>query len=110
MDYPAVLKTMFMTTLTLGVVEFPFTLLELLLELFLPMFLVFIAYRLFNMVIKNYPDQSAMIRNSEISIAKCYYEIGQIKTGLKRFALTTEISYQCNFSIPDWISVNITRH
>ncbi|MCK5198875.1 MAG: mechanosensitive ion channel [Spirochaetales bacterium] len=47
-----------MTTLTLGVVEFPFTLLELLLELFLPMLLVFIVYRLFNMGIKRLLDKS----------------------------------------------------
>ena len=58
MDYPAVFKTIFMTTLTLGVVEFPFTLLELLLELFLPMLLVFIVYRLFNMGIKRLLDKS----------------------------------------------------
>ena len=60
MDYPAVLKTIFMTSLTLGVVEFPFTLLELLLELFLPMFLVFIVYRLLNMGIRRMLNKSSI--------------------------------------------------
>lgn len=60
MDYPVVLKTIFMTTLSLGVVEFPFTLLELLLELFLPMFLLFIVYRLINVGIGRLTDKSSI--------------------------------------------------
>lgn len=52
MDYSDVLKSIFMKSLKIGVVEFPFTLLELLIELFLPIFLVFIVYRLLNMGIK----------------------------------------------------------
>lgn len=68
MDYPAVLKTIFMTTLTLGVVEFPFTLLELLLELFLPMLLVFIVYRLLNVGIRRLIDKSSIKENIQNSI------------------------------------------
>jgi potassium-dependent mechanosensitive channel len=58
MDYPEVLKSIFMSSLTIGVMEFPFTLLELLLQLFLPMLLVFIIYRLINMGIKRLLEKS----------------------------------------------------
>lgn len=68
MDYPAVLKTIFMTTLSLGVVEFPFTLLELLLELFLPMFLLFIVYRLINVGIGRLTDKSSIKVNIQNGI------------------------------------------
>ncbi|MCK5673847.1 MAG: mechanosensitive ion channel [Spirochaetales bacterium] len=52
-----------MTTLTLGVVEFPFTLLELLLKLFLPMVLVFIVYRLLNAGTRRLIDKSSIKEN-----------------------------------------------
>lgn len=68
MDYPAVLKTIFMTTLSLGVVEFPFTLLELLLELFLPMFILFIVYRLINVGIGRLTDKSSIKVNIQNGI------------------------------------------
>ena len=68
MDYPAVLKTIFMTTLSLGVVEFPFTLLELLLELFLPMFLLFIVYRLINVGIGRLTVKSSIKVNIQNGI------------------------------------------
>ncbi|MDA3940690.1 MAG: mechanosensitive ion channel [Spirochaetia bacterium] len=48
MDYYSILKTIFLTPLSLGVLDFPFTLLELLLKLLLPMLLVFIVYRILN--------------------------------------------------------------
>ncbi len=68
MDYPAVLKTIFMTTLSLGVVEFPFTLLELLLELFLPIFLLFIVYRLINVGIGRLTVKSSIKVNIQNGI------------------------------------------
>ncbi len=58
MNYSEVFKSIFMKSLKIGVVEFPFTLLELLLELFLPALLVFIIYRLLNMGIKRLLNKS----------------------------------------------------
>ena len=52
MNYSEVLKNIFLNSLKIGVVEFPFTLLELLMELFLPIVFVFIIYRLLNMAVK----------------------------------------------------------
>lgn len=52
MDYSAVLSNIFMNSLKIGVVEFPFTLLELILELFLPMLFIYIIYRLLNMTVR----------------------------------------------------------
>ncbi len=68
MDYPEVLKTIFLTTLTIGVVELPFTLFELLLELFLPIILLFIVYRLFNAGIRRLIDKASIKENIQKSI------------------------------------------
>ncbi len=59
MDYSEVLKKILMNSLKIGVVEFPFTLLELFLKLLLPLVLIFIIYRLLNMGIKRLLDKSS---------------------------------------------------
>ncbi len=59
MDYSEVLKKILMNSLKIGVVEFPFTLLELFLKLLLPLVFIFIIYRLLNMGIKRLLDKSS---------------------------------------------------
>ena len=49
-----------MNSLKIGVVEFPFTLLELFLEFFLPMFFIFIIYRILNMAVKRLLNKSSI--------------------------------------------------
>ena len=70
MEYSVVFKSIFMSSLKICVVEFPFTLLELFLEFLLPLFFIFIIYRLINMAIKRLLNKSSFkeeLRNGIIS-------------------------------------------
>lgn len=82
------LKAIFMTTLTFGVVEFPFTLLELLLELLLPIFFLFIVYRLFNMGIKRLLNKSNFKENIKNGIKLWIHRILRVGFLLVFFILT----------------------
>ncbi len=44
----------------------------------------------FDSVMKNFPEQTAIIRSSEVSIAKCLYKRGDVAEALKRFKLIIE--------------------
>jgi TolA-binding protein len=43
------------------------------------------ALKTFQNIIQNFPDQSSMVRNSELSVAKCFYKKGETAEALKRF-------------------------
>lgn len=45
------------------------------------------AVAVFQRVIKSYPQYSAIIKNSELGIAQCLYEMGKIKEAIKRFKI-----------------------
>ncbi len=45
------------------------------------------ARQTFETIIKKFPDQDAMVRDSEIGIAKCLYSAGNLKEALERFNL-----------------------
>ncbi len=52
MDYSDIFRTIFLAPLVIGVIELPFTLLEFILKFFLPMFFLFIGYRLLNVLLR----------------------------------------------------------
>ncbi len=43
------------------------------------------ALKTFQVIIKDYPNEATMIKNVEMSIAKCYYKIGNIQEAIQRF-------------------------
>ncbi|MBI3602486.1 MAG: tetratricopeptide repeat protein [Candidatus Omnitrophica bacterium] len=45
------------------------------------------ALKIFQKILRLYPDDVAVAKNSDIGIAKCQYELGQIKEAVKRFRL-----------------------
>ncbi len=45
------------------------------------------ALKIFQKVLRLYPDDQAVAKNSDIGIAKCQFELGQIKEAVKRFKL-----------------------
>lgn len=45
------------------------------------------AMKLFQKIKTNFPYKSSMVRNAQISMAKCYYKTGNIKEALKRFKI-----------------------
>ena len=58
------------------------------------------ALKLFQKILRLYPDDTNVAKNSDIGIAKCQYELGQIKEAVKRFKLIvykypkTEIEFE----------------
>ena len=60
MDYISIFKSIFMIPLTVGIVDFPFTLLELILKLLLPILFLFVGYRILNMILRR------LLSNSKI--------------------------------------------
>jgi len=52
MDYLSIFRSIFLTPFDIGVVKLPFTLLEFILKLFLPMLILFIGYRILNMLLR----------------------------------------------------------
>ncbi|HLD88479.1 MAG TPA: tetratricopeptide repeat protein [Candidatus Omnitrophota bacterium] len=45
------------------------------------------ALRVFQKILRLYPDEEIVAKNSDIGIAKCQYELGQIKEAVKRFKI-----------------------
>jgi len=45
------------------------------------------ALKIFQKILRLYPDDPTVAKNSDIGIAKCQYELGQIKEAIKRFKL-----------------------
>jgi tetratricopeptide (TPR) repeat protein len=45
------------------------------------------ALKIFQRVLRLYPEDTVVAKNSDIGIAKCQYELGQIKEAVKRFKL-----------------------
>ena len=45
------------------------------------------ALRVFQKILRLYPDDETVAKNSDIGIAKCQYELGQAKEAVKRFKL-----------------------
>jgi len=45
------------------------------------------ALKMFQKIIKNHPEQISMIKNAEMSIAKCFYKINNIGEAVKRFKI-----------------------
>ncbi|MFA5089247.1 MAG: tetratricopeptide repeat protein, partial [Candidatus Omnitrophota bacterium] len=43
------------------------------------------ALKIFRKLIQDYPEQPAIVRNSELASAKCLYASGQVKEALKKF-------------------------
>ena len=43
------------------------------------------ALKIFQIIVKDYPSETAMIKNVEMSMAKCYYKTGDVKEAIKRF-------------------------
>ncbi|MBI5415205.1 MAG: tetratricopeptide repeat protein, partial [Candidatus Omnitrophica bacterium] len=48
------------------------------------------ALKIFQTIIKNYPSETAMIRNVEAGMAKCYYKMRDDKEAVKRFTALVE--------------------
>lgn len=57
------------------------------------------ALKIFQKILRLYPDDVTVAENSDIGIAKCQYELGQVKEAIKRFKLIiykypkTEVEY-----------------
>ncbi len=45
------------------------------------------ALRVFQKILRLYPDEETVAKNADIGIAKCQYELGQVKEAIKRFKL-----------------------
>lgn len=45
------------------------------------------ALKIFQRILRLYPDHAAVAKNSDIGIAKCQFELGQVKEAVKRFKL-----------------------
>ncbi|MBI3314773.1 MAG: tetratricopeptide repeat protein, partial [Candidatus Omnitrophica bacterium] len=45
------------------------------------------ALRVFQKILRLYPDEEIVAKNSDIGIAKCQYELGSIKEAVKRFKI-----------------------
>ncbi|VAX35448.1 hypothetical protein MNBD_UNCLBAC01-1960 [hydrothermal vent metagenome] len=66
------------------------------------------SIQLFQKIIKNFPKQSNMIRNAEMSIAKGHYKLGDVKEGVKRFKILaikypqTEIAHEALIWLGDY--------
>ena len=45
------------------------------------------AMELFERIITNYPNQSAMMKDAQVGIAKCFYSLGEGKEAVKRFKI-----------------------
>ncbi len=45
------------------------------------------ALKIFQKILRLYPDDEAVAKNSDIGIAKCQFEAGQVKEAIKRFKL-----------------------
>lgn len=43
------------------------------------------ALKTFQVIVKDYPQETAMIKNVEMNIAKCYYHTGDVKEAIQRF-------------------------
>ena len=71
MYYSEVLRTIFLTPFVVGVIELPFTLLEFILKLFLPMLLLFLGYRLLNMLVKRILGKSHIKVETQKNVIKC---------------------------------------
>ncbi len=44
------------------------------------------AMKVFQIIVKDFPHETAMIKNVEVALAKCYYEIGDLEEAVKRFS------------------------
>jgi len=68
MDYLSIFRSIFLTPFVIGVIELPFTLLEFILKLLLPMFILFIGYRILNMLLKRILGKSKIIEDTQKNI------------------------------------------
>ncbi len=44
------------------------------------------ALKTFQIIVRDYPDEIAMIKNVEMNMAKCYYKTGDVKEAIRRFS------------------------